>query len=86
MSFDIATTTRGSKFTSTWTLEPFVDPNISAIERAFQLARAGKAKDMKGLKSILKSEGYTNEAVRQYARVGQTAPINYGGRSTSAGG
>ena len=37
-----------------------MDPNVSAIERAFQLARSGKAKDMKGLKSILKSGGYTN--------------------------
>jgi hypothetical protein len=37
-----------------------VDPNVSAIERAFQLARAGKAKDMKGLQSILKTEGYMN--------------------------
>jgi hypothetical protein len=60
MSFDIATTTRGSKFSSSLTLEPFVDPNVSAIERAFQLARSGKAKDMKSLKSILKSEGYMN--------------------------
>jgi hypothetical protein len=37
-----------------------VDSNVSAIERAFQLARAGKATDMKGLKSILKSEGHLN--------------------------
>jgi hypothetical protein len=37
-----------------------VNPNVSAIERAFQLARAGNAKDMKGLKSILKSDGYWN--------------------------
>jgi hypothetical protein len=37
-----------------------VDPDVSAIERAFQLARADEAKDMKGLKSILKSEGYMN--------------------------
>jgi hypothetical protein len=60
LSFDIAANTRGSKFSSSWTLEPLVDPNISAIERAFQLARAGKAKDMKGLNSILKREGYMN--------------------------
>jgi hypothetical protein len=50
-----------------------VDANVSAIERAFQLARSGKAKDMKGLKSILKSGGYTN------GQPGKTAPINYGG-------
>ncbi len=35
-----------------------MEPNVSAVERAFQLARAGKATDMKGLATILKKEGY----------------------------
>jgi hypothetical protein len=36
------------------------DAHASALERAFQLARAGKATSMAGLKSILKTEGYIN--------------------------
>jgi hypothetical protein len=55
-----------------------VNPNVSAIERAFQLARAGNAKDMKGLKDLELLE----RAARRYALAGKTAPINYGICST----
>jgi hypothetical protein len=42
-----------------------VEPNVSAVERAFQLARAGKATDMKGLVTILKKEGYFSGQVER---------------------
>jgi hypothetical protein len=40
-----------------------VEPNVSAVERAFQLARAGKASDMKGLATLLKREGYSSRQI-----------------------
>jgi len=35
-----------------------MEPNFSALERAFQLARSGQVADVKEIKAQLKREGY----------------------------
>jgi hypothetical protein len=40
-----------------------MDPKISALERAFQLARSGQAPSIDDIKKRLKREGYEENAV-----------------------
>ena len=40
-----------------------MDPKVSALERAFQLARAGQAATIDDIKKRLKREGYEEKAV-----------------------
>jgi hypothetical protein len=40
-----------------------MDPKVSALERAFQLARSGKAATIADIKKRLKQEGYEEKAV-----------------------
>jgi hypothetical protein len=38
-------------------------PNLTAVERAFQLARSGKARDTNEIRRVLKAEGYSDQAM-----------------------
>jgi hypothetical protein len=40
-----------------------MDPKVSALERAFQLARSGQAASIDDIKKRLKREGYEEKAV-----------------------
>jgi hypothetical protein len=40
-----------------------MDPKVSALERAFQLARSGQAATIADIKKRLKREGYEEKAV-----------------------
>jgi hypothetical protein len=40
-----------------------VDQNLTAIERAFQIARSGKARTPKDIKKLLIAEGYSVRAI-----------------------
>jgi hypothetical protein len=40
-----------------------MDPKVSALERAFQLARSGQAATIPDIKKRLKREGYEEKAV-----------------------
>lgn len=40
-----------------------MDPNITALERAFQLARSGDYESVEGLKRQLSTEGYSASQV-----------------------
>jgi hypothetical protein len=46
-----------------------MDPHVSALERAFQLARSGEAATITGIKKMLKREGYESAAVVNGGRV-----------------
>jgi hypothetical protein len=37
---------------------PDMDPKVSALERAFQLARSGRVSNIDDIRKILKREGY----------------------------
>ena len=41
-------------------------PNVTAIERAFELARTGKCVTLKEINACLKAEGYTHLVVGRY--------------------
>ena len=40
-----------------------MDPNLSALERAFQLARSGQVSNVEDIRKRLKQEGYDSRAV-----------------------
>ena len=40
-----------------------MDPNLSALERAFQLARSGQVSNVEDIRKRLKQEGYDANAV-----------------------
>jgi hypothetical protein len=40
-----------------------MDPNLSALERAFQLARSGRVSNVEEIRKRLKQEGYDANAV-----------------------
>ena len=40
-----------------------MQPNVNAIERAFQIARSGDAASMRDIRKVLKKEGYQLEFV-----------------------
>jgi hypothetical protein len=40
-----------------------MDPNLSALERAFQLARSGQVSNVEDVRKRLKQEGYDANAV-----------------------
>ena len=40
-----------------------MDPSVSALERAFQLARAGRVAGLEDIKAQLKREGYDDKVV-----------------------
>ena len=42
---------------------PDMDPKVSTLERAFQLARSGQAASIDDIKKRLKREGYEEKAV-----------------------
>jgi hypothetical protein len=48
---------------------PVMDLNLSALERAFQLARSGQVSNVEDIRKRLKQEGYDANAVY----VGQTS-------------
>ena len=41
-----------------------MDPNLTAIERAFQAAKSGEAASMEDVRRLLKREGYEVEFIR----------------------
>ena len=41
-----------------------MDPNLTAIERAFQAAKSGEAASMEDIRRLLKGEGYDVEFIR----------------------
>jgi hypothetical protein len=48
-----------------------MDPKVSALERAFQLARSGQAATTADIKKQLKREGYEEKAVGGPSLTGQ---------------
>lgn len=40
-----------------------MDPNTSAIERAFHMAKSGRFTDVAGVKTALSAEGYSTSAI-----------------------
>jgi hypothetical protein len=55
--------------------EPTMEVNVSVLERAFQLARDGKANDMKGLATLFHG-GCTGAAPRRKSRFGGTLSLS----------
>ena len=49
-------------FKSRSSLSP-MDPNLTAIERAFQIAKSGDSESMDSIRRVLKKEGYQVEYI-----------------------
>lgn len=62
-----------------------MEPNVTALERAFELARSGRCRTMKEIRDCLRAEGYSqNVVVGKYlsAQLGrlmlEANPASYG--------
>ena len=40
-----------------------MDPNLTPLERAFQIARSGKANTTSDIRKVLKAEGYSEDGL-----------------------
>jgi hypothetical protein len=66
-----------------------VDPNATALERAFQLAKSGNVATVSALKERLKAEGYSDATVKGKALTKQLRDLiraSQGAENVSASG